>query len=209
MNLNASNNSSNNENNNENNNATTDSNTQAVTLYGNVATNVLARAKKIKLLVCDVDGVFSDGRIYLGNDGEELKAFHTKDGFGIKALGSNGVDVAIITGRRSAIVANRMSALNVKHIIQGQENKLPALNQLATQLNLVAEQIAYIGDDIPDLPCILQVGLGVSVSDAHPKVLQSADYTTFTKGGFGAVRELCDLIMLSQGTLDNATGASV
>ena len=150
------------------------------TLYGEVATSVLQHAKQIKLLVCDVDGVFSDGRIYLGNDGEELKAFHTKDGFGIKALGSSGVDVAIITGRRSAIVANRMSALNVKHIVQGQEDKLPALMTLAKQLNISAEQIAYIGDDIPDLACILHVGLGIAVADAHPAVLAQSNYTTYT-----------------------------
>lgn len=185
------------------------SNTHVETLYGDIAIEVLKRAEKIKLLVCDVDGVFSDGRIYLGNDGEELKAFHTKDGFGVKALGSNGVDVAIITGRNSAIVANRMSALNVKHIVQGQENKLPALILLAEKLNLSPDEIAYIGDDIPDLACILHVGLGISVSDGHPTVLKNADYTTFSRGGFGAVREVCDLIMLSQNTLDNATGASV
>jgi len=179
------------------------------TLYGEVAQEVLVRATKIKLLICDVDGVFSDGRIYLGNDGEELKAFHTKDGFGIKALGNSGVDVAIITGRRSAIVANRMSALNVKHIVQGQEDKLPALIQLAEQLNLTPDEIAYIGDDTPDLACILHVGLGISVSDAHPTISAKADYTTFTRGGFGAVREVCDLIMQCQGTLDCATGASV
>ena len=185
------------------------SNSSPNTLYGEVALEVLQSANKIKLLVCDVDGVFSDGRIYLGNDGEELKAFHTKDGFGIKALGSSGVDVAIITGRRSAIVANRMSALNVKHIVQGQEDKLPALIHLAKQLNLTPDEIAYIGDDIPDLACILHVGLGISVSDAHPSVSTKADYTTFIRGGFGAVREVCDLIMQCQGTLDNATGASV
>lgn len=179
------------------------------TLYGDVSQDTLNKARKIKLLVCDVDGVFSDGRIYLGNDGEELKAFHTKDGFGIKALGSSGVDVAIITGRRSAIVANRMTALNVKHIVQGQEDKLPALIQLTKQLNLTSDQIAYIGDDIPDLACILHVGLGISVQDAHPSVLAKANYTTFTRGGFGAVREVCDLIMQCQGTLDNATGASI
>lgn len=181
----------------------------STTLYGDVSLDVLERAKKIKLLVCDVDGVFSDGRIYLGNDGEELKAFHTKDGFGIKALGSSGVEVAIITGRRSAIVANRMSALNVKHIVQGQEDKLPALMTLAQQLNLTPDEIAYIGDDIPDLACILHVGLGISVSDAHPAVSAKANYITFINGGFGAVREVCDLIMQSQGTLDDATGASV
>lgn len=179
------------------------------TLYGEVDLAVLQKAKKIKLLVCDVDGVFSDGRIYLGNDGEELKAFHTKDGFGIKALGSSGVDVAIITGRRSAIVANRMSALNVKHIVQGEEDKLPALISLAAQLNLTSDEIAYIGDDIPDLACILHVGLGISVADAHPAVSAKADYTSFIRGGFGAVREVCDLIMQCQGSLDSAKGASV
>lgn len=179
------------------------------TLYGDISKDVFERAKKIKLLICDVDGVFSDGRIYLGNDGEELKAFHTKDGFGIKALGNSGVDVAIITGRRSAIVANRMSTLNVKHIVQGQEDKLPALKHLAEQLNLSPDEIAYIGDDIPDLACIIYVGLGISVSDAHPGVSIKADYTTFTQGGFGAVREVCDLIMQSQGALDDATGASI
>jgi 3-deoxy-D-manno-octulosonate 8-phosphate phosphatase (KDO 8-P phosphatase) len=179
------------------------------TLYGMVNENVLVQAKKIKLLVCDVDGVFSDGRIYLGNDGEELKAFHTKDGFGIKALGSSGVDVAIITGRRSAIVTKRMTALNVKHIIQGEENKLPALLALAKELAININEVAYIGDDMPDLPCMMKVGLGIAVQDAHPMVISKADHTTFTRGGFGAVREVCDLIMLCQGSLDDAKGASI
>ena len=179
------------------------------TLYGDVAESTLTKAKQIKLLVCDVDGVFSDGRIYLGNDGEELKAFHTKDGFGIKALGASGVEVAIITGRNSAIVANRMKALNVAHIVQGQEDKLPALMQLADMLSINLEQIAYIGDDVPDLPCIEAVGLGICVSDGHPLVQQGANYITFTRGGFGAVRETCDLIMQTQGSLHSATGASI
>ncbi|PKG85281.1 3-deoxy-manno-octulosonate-8-phosphatase KdsC [Colwellia sp. 75C3] len=179
------------------------------TLYGNVQNNILAKAQQIRLLVCDVDGVFSDGRIYLGNDGEELKAFHTKDGFGIKALGASGVDVAIITGRNSSIVANRMKALNVAHIIQGQEDKLPALIHLTQQLNIDLNEVAYIGDDVPDLPCIEAVGLGISVADGHPLVLLDADYTTFTRGGFGAVRETCDLIMQSQGSLASASGASI
>jgi 3-deoxy-D-manno-octulosonate 8-phosphate phosphatase (KDO 8-P phosphatase) len=187
----------------------TRTNARPNTLYGRVNESILVNAKKIKLLVCDVDGVFSDGRIYLGNDGEELKAFHTKDGFGIKALGSSGVAVAIITGRRSAIVAKRMAALNVEHIIQGQEDKLPALLTLAKELAVTIDEIAYIGDDMPDLPCIVQVGLGIAVHDAHPMVLAKADYTTFTKGGFGAVREVCDLIMQCQNSLDSATGASI
>ncbi|NQY87069.1 MAG: 3-deoxy-manno-octulosonate-8-phosphatase KdsC [Colwellia sp.] len=184
-------------------------NTSPNTLYGMVNESVLVKAKKIKLLVCDVDGVFSDGRIYLGNDGEELKAFHTKDGFGIKALGNSGVTVAIITGRRSAIVAKRMAALNVKHIIQGQEDKLPALLTLAKELAISLDEIAYIGDDIPDLPCIVRIALGIAVQDAHPMVIEKADYTTFTCGGFGAVREVCDLIMQCQGSLERATGASI
>jgi len=179
------------------------------TLYGKVPSDILEKAKQIKLLVCDVDGVFSDGRIYLGNDGEELKAFHTKDGFGIKALGASGVDVAIITGRNSAIVSNRMKALNVAHIIQGQEDKLPALTELINQLDIKLNQVAYIGDDVPDLACIEAVGLGICVSDGHPLVLRGADYTTFTRGGFGAVRETCDLIMQTQGSIANATGASI
>lgn len=179
------------------------------TLYGEVAAQTLTQAKKIKLLVCDVDGVFSDGRIYLGNEGEELKAFHTKDGYGIKALIQSGVEVAIITGRRSHIVTKRMQALNVTHIIQGQEDKLPALEKLASELTLNLDEIAYIGDDMPDLPCILQVGLGVAVQDAHPQVIAKANYQTFTRGGFGAVREVCDLIMQCQNSLAYATGASV
>ncbi len=179
------------------------------TLYGNVAQEILIQYQHIKLLICDVDGVFSDGRIYLGNDGEELKAFHTKDGFGIKALATSGVTVAIITGRNSAIVTNRMKALNVAHIIQGQEDKLPALTKLSAKLNIDLAEIAYIGDDVPDLACINAVGLGISVADAHPLVLNSADYITFCKGGFGAVREVCDIIMQSQGTLESATGASI
>ncbi|MEI6895438.1 MAG: 3-deoxy-manno-octulosonate-8-phosphatase KdsC [Colwellia sp.] len=179
------------------------------TLYGDITSQVLTKAEQIKLLVCDIDGVFSDGRIYLGNNGEELKAFHTKDGFGIKALIASGIAVAIITGRNSAIVANRMKALNVKYIIQGQEDKLPALIELTKKLNIDLQEVAYIGDDVPDLACIKAVGLGISVADGHPLVLNSADYITYTRGGFGAVRETCDIIMQSQGNLENASGASL
>lgn len=179
------------------------------TLYGDVDSSVLEQAKKIQLFVCDVDGVFSDGRIYLGNQGEELKAFHTKDGYGIKALGASGVDVAVITGRQSTIVQTRMTALNVKHIVQGEENKLPALKKIMSLLSLSPENVAYIGDDMPDYECMDYVGFSIAVNDAHPSILKLADYTTFTRGGFGAVREVCDLIMQTQHTLAHATGASV
>ncbi len=184
-------------------------NTLANTLYGQVNSDIIEKAKAIKLLVCDIDGVFSDGRIYLGNQGEELKAFNTKDGFGMKALVDNGVTTAVITGRNSTIVETRMKALNVSFIVQGKEDKLPALKEIAKQLNLSHHEIAYIGDDAPDIPCIEYVGLGVAVNDAHPLVVQSADFTTFLKGGMGAVRELCDLIMQSQNTLQFAKGSSV
>lgn len=178
-------------------------------LYGKVAPSVWQKAQKIKLFVCDIDGVFSDGRIYLGNNGEELKAFHTKDGYGVKALGASGVDVAVITGRTSTIVQTRMNALNVKYIVQGEENKLPALKAMLAALKLTPEQVAYIGDDMPDFDCLNYVGFSIAVNDAHPAILKSCDYTTYTRGGFGAVRETCDLIMQSQNTLADATGASV
>jgi len=179
------------------------------TLYGDITENIYKKAQNIKLFVCDIDGVFSDGRIYLGNEGEELKAFHTKDGYGIKALGASGVDVAVITGRQSNIVQTRMSALNVKHIVQGKENKLPALKAILEELQLTPEQVAYIGDDMPDYQCMEFVGLSIAVNDAHPAIINLADYTTTINGGFGAVREICDMIMLSQNTLNNASGASI
>jgi 3-deoxy-D-manno-octulosonate 8-phosphate phosphatase (KDO 8-P phosphatase) len=178
-------------------------------LYGQVSQHVWQKMQKVKLFVCDIDGVFSDGRIYLGNSGEELKAFHTKDGYGIKALGASGVDVAVITGRKSNIVQTRMTALNVKHIVQGEENKLPALKAMIASLALTPEQVAYIGDDMPDFECLNYVGLSIAVSDAHPAILNVCDYITYTRGGFGAVRETCDLIMQSQDTLANASGASI
>ncbi|MDG1750730.1 MAG: 3-deoxy-manno-octulosonate-8-phosphatase KdsC [Thalassotalea sp.] len=178
-------------------------------LYGDISNTVFEKAKHIKLFVCDIDGVFSDGRIYLGNDGEELKAFHTKDGYGIKALGASGVDVAVITGRQSNIVQTRMTALNVKHIVQGEEDKLPALKAMIKKQGLSPEQVAYIGDDMPDYQCMNFVGLSIAVNDAHPTILATADYIATIRGGFGAVRETCDIIMQSQNSLQYATGASV
>ncbi len=179
------------------------------TLYGEVSAQVFEQAKKIKLFVCDIDGVFSDGRIYLGNDGEELKAFHTKDGYGMKALVASGVETAVITGRKSNIVQTRMSALNVSTIIQGEENKLPALKKLITEKKLLAENIAYIGDDMPDFECMNYVGMAIAVADAHPQIIKIAQHVTTINGGFGAVREVCDLFMLAQNTLHQASGASI
>ncbi|GAA4901598.1 3-deoxy-manno-octulosonate-8-phosphatase KdsC [Ferrimonas pelagia] len=180
-----------------------------VTLYGPVNAEVMERASTIRLLICDVDGVFSDGRIYLGNDGEELKAFHTRDGFGVKALQHAQIPMAVITGRRSAIVQQRMTDLGVKHIIQGCEDKLSAFEQLKQQLALEDSECAYIGDDLVDLAVMRQVGLAVAVNDAHPALLPHAHYRTSLRGGFGAVRELCDLLLQAQGKLADAKGLSV
>jgi 3-deoxy-D-manno-octulosonate 8-phosphate phosphatase (KDO 8-P phosphatase) len=179
------------------------------TPYGPVANHILTLASEIKLLICDVDGVLSDGRIYMGNEGEELKTFHTHDGFGIKALMHVGIQVAVITGRNSQIVQRRMQALGVQHIYQGQGDKLPAFQDLLNKLGLTASQTAYIGDDVIDLPVMQQALLGVAVANAHPSVLQQADWITRTCGGEGAVREVCDLILQSQGQLKAAQGPSV
>lgn len=167
-------------------------------LYHPIDETIAQKASAIRLLICDVDGVFSDGRIYLGNNGEELKAFHTRDGYGIKAVRQAGIEVAVITGRRSAIVQKRMSALMVSHIYQGQENKIAAFNELLDKLQLNAQQVAYIGDDLADWAVMQQCGLAVAVKDAHPYLRQHASYITSLPGGFGAVREVCDLLLISQ-----------
>ncbi|MCC2617847.1 3-deoxy-manno-octulosonate-8-phosphatase KdsC [Aestuariibacter halophilus] len=178
------------------------------TLYGELPTALLARFADIRLLALDVDGVFSDGRIYLGNQGEELKAFHTLDGYGIKAIMTLGVDVAVITGRRSSLVEQRMQALGVRYIIQGEEDKQHALSKLQQQLGFSAQQVAAMGDDMPDLGMFACAGLSISVPDGHPFVQQQADYITQRSGGFGAVREICDHILQAQGLLDVIMGSS-
>ncbi|MEI6897508.1 MAG: 3-deoxy-manno-octulosonate-8-phosphatase KdsC [Psychromonas sp.] len=178
------------------------------TPYGLISNENHQRASQIKLLICDVDGVFSDGRIYLGNDGEELKAFHTKDGFGMKAIMQMGIKIAIITGRESNIVKGRMQALGITYILQGVEDKLSAYHDLLNKLNLQKDEVAYIGDDVVDLPVMKDCGLGIAVFDAHPLVLQGADFITRTKGGFGAVREICDLFLQCQHLLDSTQGKS-
>ena len=148
------------------------------TLYTPVPRDVFAAAAKIRVLVCDVDGVLSDGRIYLGNHGEELKNFHTKDGFGLKAIRDIGIEVAVITGRSSRIVEDRMRSLGIEHVYQGQGDKLPAFQDLLDKLMLSPDQAAYIGDDVIDIPVINACALGVAVADAHPLVRRAARLTT-------------------------------
>lgn len=165
-------------------------------------------APNIRLLICDVDGVFSDGRIYLGNDGEEFKAFNTRDGYGVKALQNGGVDVAIITGRNSPLVEQRMKALGVKHIYMGKENKIAAYEELLVKLGLSEDQVAYIGDDSPDLKVMKRVGLAISVPDGHPFVKKQSHHITTLPGGFGAVREVCDLLLIAHNRFDEFDGSS-
>jgi len=179
------------------------------TWYGDIESLLMDKFAQIKLVIFDVDGVFSDGRIYLGNQGEELKAFHTRDGFGVKALLNAGIKVAVITGRRSALVENRMRALGVSDSYQGQEDKLSAYQQLAEKYQLTDQAIACMGDDIPDLAMLQQCAVAVAPHDAHPFVQQHAVYVTSQRGGFGAVRELSDLILLSQGQLQLHGGVSL
>ena len=179
------------------------------TLYGPVDAKIFAKFSDIKLLVCDVDGVFSDGTILLGNNGEELKAFNTKDGYGIKAITKMGIDVAVITGRNSTIVKNRMTALDVKHIMQGRVDKLDAIKELIAEFGYQPNQIASIGDDMPDIGMFSSSAIGIAVADAHPIVKQKASFCTTLNGGYGAVREVCDLLLESRGQLEQIHGASV
>ena len=166
--------------------------------------DIVRRAKAIRLLVLDVDGVLSDGRLFFSNSGEEIKAFHSLDGQGIKMLQASGVDVAIITGRTSHIVERRANNLGITHLLQGREDKLDALNELLEQRPTEYEHIAHMGDDYPDLPLIRRVGLGLSTANAHYAVRHYSHWQSTAKGGEGAVREACDLIMHAQGTFGHA-----
>ncbi|WCP67433.1 3-deoxy-manno-octulosonate-8-phosphatase KdsC [Vibrio tubiashii] len=179
------------------------------TLYQPVEQSILDIAKDIKLLICDVDGVFSDGLIYMGNNGEELKTFHTRDGYGVKSLMNAGIEIAIITGRRSQIVENRMKALGINLIYQGQDDKIKAYQDICTKLDIAPEQTGYIGDDLIDWPVMEQVALKVCVADGHPLLVRRANYVTSIRGGHGAVREVCDLILQARNELDVHKGLSI
>ncbi|WP_108649212.1 3-deoxy-manno-octulosonate-8-phosphatase KdsC [Dongshaea marina] len=183
--------------------------TMVNTIYGPVPQQVIDKAQPIKLLICDVDGVLSDGSIYLGNQGEEFKAFNVKDGFGMQALRNAGVEIAIITGRSSQIVSDRMASLGITQVWQGVKDKLERFEYLLNELELSAREVAYIGDDLVDLPVMEQCGLSVAVADAHPLLQPKADWITQTDGGRGAVRELSDLLLFAQGKLEQATGLSL
>ena len=163
--------------------------------------DIQAKAQGIRLVIFDVDGVLTDGSLFLGDDGQEYKAFHSRDGHGMKMLQQTGVTIGIITGRTSEVVRIRMESLGVAHVFQGKLEKLPAYEELRDALGLADDQIAYVGDDVVDLPIMRRVGLAIAVSDAHPLVLQHAHWQTPHAGGRGAGRDVCELIMEAQGSL--------
>lgn len=169
-----------------------------------ITPEVLAKAALIKLVIFDVDGVLTDGCLHLGPHSEEHKIFHIHDGLGIKLLQQSGIEVGIITSRRSLVVAQRMAYLGIKHVYQGAADKLPVFNELISKLKLEIKEVAYAGDDLPDLPLIRRAGLGIAVANARAIVKQHAAWITSIQGGEGAVREICELIMQAQGTLESA-----
>jgi len=164
--------------------------------------DITEKAKKLKLLILDVDGVLTDGRLFFDDNGKEYKTFHARDGHGIKLLRQTGVEVAVISGRKSNSVALRMKSLGVEYVYQGHENKIAAFNEIIQSLSISPEQAAHVGDDLLDLPVMTRVGLSIAVNDANDSVKEYADWCTKTAGGLGAVREVCDFIMQAQGTFD-------
>ena len=167
--------------------------------------SILQKARAVRLLALDCDGVLTDGRLHYGNDGEELKSFNILDGHGIKMLRTSGIEVAIITGRKSEIVKRRAKELGVTDLLlQGREDKLVALRELLPKLGIAMDAVAYCGDDLPDLAAIQLAGLGIAPANAHFAVRDRADWITTARGGDGAVREITDLLMRAQGTLDAA-----
>lgn len=157
------------------------------------------RAARIRLLAMDVDGVLTDGRLYFDSEGRELKAFHTRDGYGLKALQGFGIHLALITGRRSPMVTERAAQLGIEWVYQGRDDKLEAYLDVLGKAGIEPDQVCYVGDDWLDLPVLTRVGLAVTVPDADEEVRNRAHFVTTRAGGHGAVREVCDLILRAQG----------
>ena len=166
-------------------------------------TDLEKKVQKIKLLILDVDGVLTDGRLFFDDQGKEYKSFHARDGHGIKLLRQTGVEVAVISGRKSEAVAIRMESLGIKYVYQGHEDKIAAFEELLDQLSITAEQDEHVGDDEQDFLVFILAGLAIAVNDAHFAVREYADWCTNISGGMGAVREVCDFIMQVQGNLDS------
>lgn len=156
-------------------------------------------AARLQLVVFDIDGVLTDGSLYYGPNGETLKVFNVRDGFGMKALQKAGIEVAVITGRNSEMSAARMRDLGIVHLVQGREDKGVALDELLTKLNIPADNTAYMGDDVVDIPALQRAALALTVQDAHADVIPVAHWRSRQPGGRGAVREACDLLLSARG----------
>ncbi|AHE99307.1 KdsC family phosphatase [Thioalkalivibrio paradoxus] len=163
--------------------------------------------RRIRLLILDVDGVLTDGSLFLGDAGEEYKAFNSRDGHGIRMAQQGGLELAILTGRSSEVVLHRMRDLGVEHILQGRRNKGEALAELLAQSGHQPEHAAFVGDDVVDLPAMRRVSLGIAVADAHPLVLERAHWVTTAPGGRGAVREICEQLLAARGSLETILDA--
>ena len=171
-------------------------------MTANYPPKVLEAAEKIRLLLLDVDGVLTDGRLYYGNSGEELKAFNIQDGLGIKLLQQAGIAVGIITGRKSALLERRAQELSLSPVVQGREDKWTALSEVLESKDISLQEIAFVGDDLPDLAVIRRVGLGITPANGNAAVAQQAGWQTQKNGGDGAVREVAELILSAQGKLE-------
>ena len=166
------------------------------------SSRILTLAAKVELAIFDVDGVLTDGRLTLGPNGQEFKHFDVRDGLGLVMLRDSGVTVAIITGRDSPVVAERMAELGIEYVFQGQKDKAQALESLLNELEVDNVAVCYVGDDLPDMPAMMRVGLPIAVADAHWKLHDFAVCATTANGGAGAVREVCEMILTAQGKLD-------
>ena len=162
------------------------------------------KAKKIRLVVFDVDGVLTNGSLILGEKGEEYKVFHVHDGLGLVMLRESGLKIAVISARSTPIVAERMAALGIDYVYQGQSDKQSAIIELMKKMGVNKEETAFAGDDLIDLPAMRQAGLAIAVANAQPLVLEHADWVTLKAGGQGAVREICEMILAAQGLLKSA-----
>lgn len=164
------------------------------------------RARDVRLVVFDVDGVLTDGSLYFDDDGRQYKAFHSQDGHGMRMLMDSGVRIGVLTGRNSGVVEHRMRDLGIDLVVQGHREKLPAFRDMLEGAGVAPAQAAFVGDDVVDLPAMRCAGLAIAVRNAHPLVIEHAHWTTSATGGRGAARETCEFIMRAQGTLDAILG---
>ena len=163
---------------------------------------LIARAHRIRLAIFDVDGVLTDGTVYMSEHGEEMKAFNILDGLGLKMLAASGIVTALLSGRKSKMVALRAKEIGISHLLQGAGDKLEAYQRLLRKLGVAEEETSFMGDDLPDLPVLRRCGLAFSVPNAPEIVRSHAHYVTRTSGGQGAAREACEFLMRARGTLD-------